>query len=102
MAGILYDRNLPKSTPKIIGGKTFILQVDTSATKLESNGKGSSIRYLFVTGEIEKGNVQVVYCPTKEMVADYFTKGLQEQLFRTHRNAILGITAEEVIKYKAA
>ena len=36
------------------------------------------------------------------MVADYFTKGLQGQLFCTHRNAILGITAEEVIEYKAA
>lgn len=104
MVGILDKQNLN------IGGNSIILQDNTSAIKLENNGKRSStkrtrhinIRYFFVSGEIKNGNVQVIYCPTKETVADYFTKGLQGHLFRTHRNAILGITAEEVIEYKAA
>ena len=34
----------------------------------------------------------ITYKPTKELVADYFTKPLQGTLFRTHRNNIMGIT----------
>jgi hypothetical protein len=33
-----------------------------------------NICYFFITDQIEKGNMQVKYCPTNKMVADYFTK----------------------------
>jgi len=56
---------------------------------LERNGRASSskrtrhinIRYFFVQDRIAAGEVSVAYCPTKEMVADYFTKPLQGSLF---------------------
>ena len=65
---------------------------------LERNGKKSSgkrtralnIRYFFLTDQVEKGNVTIVYCPTGDMVGDFHTKPLQGEKFRKFRNAILG------------
>jgi len=63
------------------------------------NGKGSSgkrtrhinIRYFFVQDRIAAGEVSVQYCPTSEMVADYFTKPLQGALFKKFRDIIMNI-----------
>ena len=51
-----------------------------------------NIRYFFIKGRMKDGNINVVYCPTEMMVADYFTKSLQGSLFRTLRNVIMGVT----------
>ena len=40
------------------------------------------------------------YCPTEEMIADFFTKPLQGALFYKFRDAILGINASDFDKYK--
>ena len=65
---------------------------------LEENGKRSSgkrtralnIRFFFITDQIEKGNLEVKYCPTDEMTADYMSKTLQGVKFRKFRNQIMG------------
>ena len=38
-----------------------------------------NIRYYFITDRIAKNEVTVQYCPTGEMIADYFSKPLQGQ-----------------------
>ena len=68
---------------------TIILQDNKSAIKLEKNGHKSvgqhsrhiKIRYFFVTDQIQKGNVQVEYCPTDEIEGDFMTKPLQGHKF---------------------
>jgi hypothetical protein len=65
---------------------------------LETNGKKSSgkrtralnIRYFFLTDQVEKGNVTIVYCPTDDMVGDFHAKPLQGEKFWKFRNAIIG------------
>jgi hypothetical protein len=65
---------------------------------LEKNGKRRSgkrtralnIRYFFLTDQIEKGNVSVEYCPTKEMIGDYMSKPLQGKLFKNFKDLIMG------------
>ena len=48
---------------------------NTSAMKLEANGKASSgIKYFYITDLIERKEVQIKYCPTDAMLADYMTK----------------------------
>ena len=87
------------------GVTTTLYQDNQSAIKLESNGKSSStkrtrhlnIRYFFITDRISKRELTVVYCPTKKMVADYFTKPLQGELFRKFRDQILGMATMESI-----
>jgi hypothetical protein len=50
-----------------------------------------NIRYFFVKDRVASKELKVEYCPTGEMVADYFTKPLQGQLFRRLRDIILNI-----------
>ena len=78
--------------------KNILYQDNKSTILLEQNGKKSSskrtralnIRYFFLTDQIEKGNLSVEYCPTTEMVADYFSKPLQGKLFQKFRKSIMG------------
>ena len=42
-------------------------------------------------------NISVVYCPTEEMLADFFTKPLQSSLFRKFRDNLLGVSLSLVI-----
>ena len=49
---------------------------------------------------MERGNVQVLYCPTKEQFLDFWTKPLQGTLFQTHRNTIMGITSGDMVEYQ--
>ena len=58
------------------------------------------VRYFYAHERVEDGTIQVVYCPTKEMVSDYLSKPLQGSLFRTHRNTLMGITPELEIQYR--
>jgi hypothetical protein len=53
-----------------------------SAMKMELNGKASSgkrtrhfdIKYYYITDVIKRKLVQIKYCPTSEMIADYIAK----------------------------
>ena len=82
-------------------------QDNTSTVRLAENGKASSgkmtkhinIRYFFCTDRIKNGEVSVQYCPTLDMIADYFTKALQGSLFRKLRDLILGIIPADFEKY---
>jgi hypothetical protein len=78
--------------------KNYLYQDNKSAILLEVNGKKSSgkrtramnIRYFFLTDQIAQGQVEIIYCPTGDMVADYFTKPLQGALFQKFRRIIMG------------
>ena len=77
----------------------ILYQDNQSAMLLEKNGRASSskrshhinIRYFFVTDHISAGELNVTYCPTLNMIGDYFIKPLQGSLFRKFQNIILGI-----------
>ena len=45
--------------------------------------------YFFVLDRIKKNEVHVQYCPTHNMLADYFTKLLQGATFHKFRDAIM-------------
>ena len=67
--------------------------------RIENNGRGSSgkrtrhiaIRYFFIADRVANKELRVEYCPTGDMVADFFTKLLQGSLFRRLRDIILNI-----------
>jgi hypothetical protein len=89
--------------------KEDVLYQDNEASILLENngrmscGKGSKhihIRYFFVTDRINKREIRVEHCPTKEMIADYYTKPLQGSLFQKFRDLVLGIKLEDVNEYK--
>ena len=81
---------------------SIVHQDNQSSMKLEKHGRASSskrtrhinVRYFFVTDRIASKEVSVAYCPTSEMIADFFTKPLQGQDFRKFRDMILNIDPE--------
>ncbi len=87
------------------GVSTILNQDNQSTIKLSENGKASSgkgtrhinIRYFFITDRIARKEVAIQYCPTKEMVADYFTKPLQGELFYKFRDQIMGVVPMDTI-----
>jgi hypothetical protein len=76
-----------------------VYQDNQSAILLERNGCGSSgrrtrhinIRYYFITDCIKRKQLQVAYCPTSDMIADFFTKPLQGALFKKMRAKIMNL-----------
>ena len=76
----------------------ILMQDNTSAIKLENNGRNSctgnsrhiDVRYFFITNRVKKGEISIQYCPTNNMLADFFTKPLQGTLFKFFRDIIMG------------
>ena len=54
-----------------------------------------SIRYFFVADVIERKHLTLKYCPTDEMIGDFFTKPVGGAKFRRFRNIIMNISHEE-------
>ena len=48
------------------------------------------MRYFFVKDRVDKGELEIEYCPTKLMIADYMTKPLQGKQFEMFRYLIMG------------
>jgi hypothetical protein len=79
--------------------ENIVYQDNQSAILLEKNGKGSSskrtrhidIRYFFVTDRVASKEVSIEYCPTGDMIADFFTKPLQGSQFKKFRDQIMNI-----------
>ena len=65
--------------------------------QLETNGALSSskrtkhinVRYYFIKDYVDKGEIHIIHCPTKIMVADNFTKHLQGSKFVQFRDVIM-------------
>ena len=78
--------------------ENILYQDNKSAILIEKNGKRSSgkntkhmdNRYFWIKDRINSEKIQVEYCPTEMMLADFFTKPLQGALFRKFRDVVLG------------
>ena len=75
-----------------------IFQDNQSTMKMSTNGRTSctgnsrhiNVRYFFVVDKVKQKEIEIKYCPTELMIADYFTKPLQGKLFHTLRSIIMG------------
>jgi hypothetical protein len=111
MGLVLWTRRFLKAQGYTVSDN-IVYQDNQSAMLLENNGRMSSskrtrhidIRYFFVTDNIKKGNMRVEYCPTDDMLADFFTKPLQGTKYRQFRAMILnlnngvGVTRKECVE----
>ena len=99
MPAILWTRNFLKAQGYGVK-ECILLQDNKSAILLEKNGKASSskrtkhisIRYFFVTDRIRKGELSVEWCPTEDMLGDFWTKPTQGKQFTRVRDQIMGVT----------
>ena len=78
--------------------KIFLFQDNKSAIKMDKNGRESctgnsgniNIRYFFVKDRVYKEEIEVQFCPTHLVIADYLTKPLQGKLFKLFCDLIMG------------
>jgi hypothetical protein len=78
---------------------TMLYQDNLSSILLEKNGRSSStkrtrhmeIRYFFIKDKVDTKEISIEYCPTNNMIADFFTKPLQGVLFKRLRDHIMNI-----------
>ena len=79
--------------------QNVIMRDNQSTMKLELNGKNSSgrrtrhlnIRFFYLTDQIEKKRVEIEYCPTDLMWADFMSKPLQGKKFQEFRRDIMNL-----------
>jgi len=80
----------------------IVYQDNQSAILLETNGRASSghqtvhmnICYFCVTDHINQGELQIEYCPTDDMLGDFFTKPLQGAWLKQFRRIILNLETD--------
>ena len=68
---------------------------------MERNGKASSgkrtrhinIRYFFITDRVNMKEIEIKWCPVKEMVVDFMTKPHRGSHFRKLRDLIMGMSS---------
>ena len=83
---------------------TIVYRDNTSSMKLEENGQASAstrtrhfnIKYFYVTDLIQRKEFQLKYCPTDQMMADYFTKPLVGKKFDDMRSFVLNLQPDPV------
>ena len=92
---VLWTRNFMESQG-YKQGATTVYQDNMSTIFLEEKGKSKSqrtrhvsIRYFFIKDRVDLGEIKIRYLPTEDMVADYFTKPWQGELFVKFRTAIM-------------
>ena len=75
----------------------WCFKIIISSILLEKNGcmcsskqtKFMNVLYYVVMDWVERGDIEIIYCPSEQMVADFFTKSLQGTLFRRILNLIM-------------
>ena len=79
--------------------QNIVFRDNTSAMKLEENGRMSAgkrtrhfdIKYFYITDLIKRKEIEIKYCPTGSMWADYMTKPLVGKDFHAHRKNIMNV-----------
>ena len=96
MRDAIEEMNMTKSQP------ITIYEDNKAAIQLVSNGMSTSdrsrhihVRNNFVGQFVENGQIKVVHCPTKYMIADILTKPLGPSQFLYLRDYLLGYKIPE-------
>ena len=85
--------------------KNEIFQDNQNAIRLNKNGKNSctgnsrhiDIKYVFVKDMVINNEVSISYCPTLNMLADFYTKPLQGALFKKFRSVLMGYESIDIL-----
>ena len=70
--------------------QSTILMLKNGRNSCIGNSRHIHIRFFFVKDRIDKKEVKIEYCPSLSMLADFFTKPLQGQLFLKFKRVLMG------------
>jgi hypothetical protein len=93
---VVWTRNLLEAMGYEMEPAT-VYQDNMSTIAMVRNGGPTShrtrhinIRFFFAKDHEDRGEIKIEYCPTEDMLADFFTKPLQGALFIRLRTQLLG------------
>ena len=78
---LLSEFKLDKLKPLTINEDKQSALSMSKAIKDHGTGKHIDIKFHYVNDIVNSGNINLKYCPTKNMLADIFTKGLPRERF---------------------
>ena len=70
--------------------QSAILLEEKRMTSVGKRSRHINVLYFFIRDLVEKGLVEIQYCPAERMVADFLTKPLQGSIFLRFKNRIFG------------
>ena len=70
--------------------QSTILMLKNGRNSCTGNSRHINIRHFFVKDRVDKKEVRIEYCPSLLMLADFFTKPLQGELFLKFRRVLMG------------
>ena len=99
MSHLLWLRNFLLAQGYVKAEKIVVLQDNQSAILLEQNGILSSTqrtkhlnsRYFYVKDRVDNHEIEIRWCPTDKIVADYLTKPLTGEKFHHFRMKIMNM-----------
>ena len=95
--------DVPRETAistKIIIAQSNYRTMGTSIKQKVSKAYQHTI--FFITDSIGKGEIKIKFCLTKMLIANYFTKPLQEIVFHIFHSLILNVDDSEAKNYAEA
>ena len=87
---LLTEFRMDKIKPMIIHEDNQSALSMTKNVKDHGRGKHIDIKFHYVKDMVTSGNIELKYCPTNDMLADIFTKGLPRERFSRLR-LLLGV-----------
>ena len=70
--------------------QSTILMLKNGRNSCTGNSRHVNIKYFFVKDRVDKGEVRVEYCPSLQILTDFFAKPLQGALFNKLRDVSMG------------
>ena len=78
--------------------QSTILMLKNGRNSCTGNSRHIHIRYFFVKDRVDKKEVKIEYCPSLNMLADFFTKPLQGRLFLKFKQVLMGQEPITILK----
>ena len=88
MRQLLVDLNCGSTTPTVIYEDNQSSICIAKNPLFHGRTKHIGIKYHFVREQVKNKNVEIVYCPTEDMIADRLTKGRSQDKFEKLREMI--------------
>ena len=70
--------------------QSTILMLKNGRNSCTGNSRHIHIRYFFVKDRVDKKEIKIEYCPSLDMLADFFAKPLQSKLFLKFKEVLMG------------
>ena len=82
----------------------IVYQDNTSTIKMEENGKSSTgrrtrhydIKLFYITDLVGRGEIEIEYCPTGDMLADYMSKPVVGTKLKKFRDLIMNLSNQNL------